>query len=68
MRFTFHRSEDAGVWFVLDNKFERIVCSCRGWYGPDNAAAICEVLNLHEDKLYNLFGGKKTLGIKIGNE
>ena len=62
MRFTHYRSEDRDLWHVFDTRHARIVCSCRGWYAPDNAAAICEAMEAHEDKLYNLFGGKLFIG------
>jgi hypothetical protein len=63
MRFTHYRAEEHGVWHIFDTKYQRIVCTCRGWYAPHNAATICDALEAHEDKLYNLFGGKTRLNI-----
>lgn len=57
-RFVHFKGEERGTYLVLDAKYGRVLCSCRGWSAPLHAEAICEALEAHNDALYDLFVGK----------
>ena len=56
-RFFEVRGEESGVWLVLDGKRypPRVICSCRGWNAPKNAALIVAALEAYSSELYLRF-------------
>ena len=49
--------EESGEWLVLDGKRHppRVICRCRGWSAPKNAALIAAALEAHHSELYSKF-------------
>ena len=49
--------EESGEWLVLDGKRHppRVICTCRGWNAPKNAALIVAALEAHHSELYSKF-------------
>jgi hypothetical protein len=49
--------EESGEWLVLDGKRHppRVICRCRGWNAPKNAALIVAALEAHRSELYSKF-------------
>ena len=56
-RFFEVRGEESGVWLVLDGKRypPRVICSCRGWNAPKDAALIVAALEAYSSELYSRF-------------
>jgi len=56
-RFFEVRGEESGEWLVLDGKRHppRVICRCRGWNAPKNAALIVAALEAHNSELYSKF-------------
>ena len=56
-RFFEVRGEESGEWLVLDGKRHppRVICRCRGWNAPKNAALIVAALEAHNSELYTKF-------------
>ena len=46
--------EQSGEWLVLDGKRHppRVICRCRGWNTPKNAALIVAALEAHHSELH----------------
>jgi hypothetical protein len=49
--------EESGEWLVLDGKRHppRVICRCRGWNAPKNAALIVAALEAHHSELHSNF-------------
>jgi len=49
--------EESGEWLVLDGKRHppRVICRCRGWNAPKNAALIVAALEAHHSELHSKF-------------
>ena len=49
--------EESGEWLVLDGKRHppRVICRCRGWNAPKNAAMIVAALEAHHSELHSKF-------------
>jgi hypothetical protein len=56
-RFFEVMGEESGEWLVLDGKRHppRVICRCRGWNAPKNAALIVAALEAHHSQLYSKF-------------
>jgi len=56
-RFFEVMGEESGEWLVLDGKRHppRVICRCRGWNAPKNAALIVAALEAHHSELYSKF-------------
>ena len=56
-RFFEVMGEESGEWLVLDGKRHppRVICRCRGWNAPKNAALIVAALEAHNSELYSKF-------------
>ena len=56
-RFFEVMGEENGEWLVLDGKRRppRVICRCRGWNAPKNAALIVAALEAHHSELYSKF-------------
>jgi hypothetical protein len=56
-RFFEVMGEESGEWLVLDSKRHppRVICRCRGWNAPKNAALIVAALEAHHSELYSKF-------------
>ena len=56
-RFFEVRGEDSGEWLVLDGKRQppRVICRCRGWHAPRDAAFIATALEAYHSALYAQF-------------
>jgi len=56
-RFFEVRGEESGEWLVLDGNRHppRVICRCRGWNAPKNAALIVAALEAHNSELYSKF-------------
>jgi hypothetical protein len=56
-RFFEVRGEERDEWLVLDGKRHppRVICRCRGWNAPKNAALIVAALEAHNSELYSKF-------------
>jgi hypothetical protein len=56
-RFFEVAGEESGEWLVLDGKRRppRVICRCRGWNAPKNAALIVAALEAHHSELYSKF-------------
>jgi hypothetical protein len=64
-RFFEVRGEESGEWLVLDAKRRppRVICSCRGWNAPKNAALIAAALEAHHSELYSKFPLDGSVGL-----
>ena len=62
-RFFEVMGEESGEWLVLDSKRHppRVICRCRGWNAPKNAALIVAALEAHNSELYSKFDGSGRL-------
>lgn len=64
-RFFEVRDEERGEWLVVDGKRHppRVMCRCRGWNAPKNAALIVAALEAYNSELYSNFalGGSGRL-------
>ena len=56
-RFFEVMGEESGEWLVLDGKRHppRVICRCRGWNAPKNAALIVAALEAHHSELHSKF-------------
>ena len=56
-RFFEVMGEERDEWLVLDGKRHppRVICRCRGWNAPKNAALIVAALEAHHSALYSKF-------------
>jgi hypothetical protein len=69
-RFFEVMGEESGEWLVLDSKRHppRVICRCRGWNAPKNAALIVAALEAHHSELYSKFllDGSRRPAVKPG--
>jgi hypothetical protein len=56
-RFFEVMGEERDEWLVLDGKRHppRVICRCRGWNAPKNAALIVAALEAHHSQLHSKF-------------
>ena len=56
-RFFEVRGEKGGEWLVMDAKHSppRVICRCKGWNAPKDAAMIVASLEAHNSELYSKF-------------